>query len=107
MGWKTSCIIASQREQPRLSEGPAHDRALADKVAAAVIGHNVYLGESTFEAGAYASDGHLYVGAYPQTILLGHMELATTATPFSMPTTSRTPGTALAGAGSQPSMPPR
>ncbi|MCO8120195.1 hypothetical protein NHH03_00475 [Stieleria sp. TO1_6] len=76
MGWKTSIIIASQDEQPNLAYDIRHDADAAARIAAALPGDFAFAGESTFEEGAYPRNGNLYVGAYGNSLLIGHMDLA-------------------------------
>jgi hypothetical protein len=75
MGWKTSCILASRREGGRLVDHAQHDPDLADRVAAMLPRDLVFIGPSTFDAGLYPRDGHLYIGAYADTLLISDNEL--------------------------------
>jgi len=85
MGWKTSIIIASQRPDPRIVSEGVHDQRFADEVVAALPGEYSLVGPSTFEEGAYPSNGHLYVGAYSGAIIIGHMDLADSCFQGSVP----------------------
>ena len=76
MGWKTSIIIASQHGQSNLMSNVRHDANLAKWIAVALPGEFTFVGESTFEEGAYASNGNLYIGAYDRSFVIGHMDLA-------------------------------
>ena len=76
MGWKTSIIIASQSEQPNLAHDGRHDADAAARIAAALPGDFEFVGESTFEEGAYPRNGNLYVGAYGSSLVIGHLDLA-------------------------------
>lgn len=76
MGWKTSIIIASQNERPNLAHGIHHDADAAVRIAAALPGDFEFAGKSTFEEGAYPRNGNLYVGAYGESLIIGHMDLA-------------------------------
>jgi len=74
MGWKTSVIIASQLERPILSDKVVHNPERADQLAAKLPGDFAFVGSSTFEEGAYPSNGNLYIGAYVDSLILGHMD---------------------------------
>lgn len=76
MGWKTSIIIASQNERPNLAYEVHHDAGVAARIASALPGDFEFFRESTFEEGAYPRNGNLYVGAYGNSLVIGHMDLA-------------------------------
>lgn len=76
MGWKTSIIIASQRSSTRLASEAIHDATFADRIALALPGNFSFVGKATFEAGAYPSNGNLYIGAYSDAIIIGHIDFA-------------------------------
>ena len=74
MGWKTSIVIASQTEQPSLAHNACHDADFANQVAAKHPGGFTFAGESTFEEGAYPRNGNLFIGAYDNALVIGHLE---------------------------------
>lgn len=76
MGWKTSIVIASQQEHAALARGVVHNADRAAQIAAALPGDYTFVGESTFEDGAYPQNGNLYLGAYDGSVVIGHMDLA-------------------------------
>lgn len=76
MGWKTSIIIASQHERPIMLNRLQHDVKKAESVALALPGDFELFGSSTFEEGAYPRNGNLYIGAYDQVLIVGHLDMA-------------------------------
>ncbi|WP_020470093.1 DUF6928 family protein [Zavarzinella formosa] len=77
MGWKASCILASNREDGYLGALPAHDPQRADEIIRQLgMGAFERVGPSTFDEGIYPQDDSLYVGAYDGAIVLGSEEVA-------------------------------
>ena len=76
MGWKASCIFASQLHEPKLLNSPSHDPAMALRIAACLPLKAEPTEETTLELGMHPDD--LTIGAYGQSLIIGHHELSNT-----------------------------
>jgi hypothetical protein len=73
MGWKASCLLASNREDGYLGTIPEHDPQRAAELARRIGSRSFrYVGAATFEEGFYSPNGNeLYVGAYDGAAIVG------------------------------------
>lgn len=71
MGWKASCIVASQHDSPQLETLPPYNAELAQRIVTALpIAEHRPIKVTTFEEGIHPDQ--LTVGAYDGSVIIGH-----------------------------------